>query len=58
MSVIETVWWCPCTQLPAKVLAMDVKFPFVVIATAAKEQGVHVYNLQGGPKPFKVRWRG
>lgn len=34
---------------------MDCRFPYLVVATAAKEQGVHVYNLQGGPKPFKVR---
>jgi hypothetical protein len=33
---------------------MDCRFPYLVVATAAKEQGVHVYNLQGGPKPFKV----
>lgn len=46
---------CPvCAQLPSKVLAMDCRFPYLVVATAAKEQGVHVYNLQGGPKPFKV----
>ena len=44
-------------QLPTKLLAMDARFPYMVVAAVGKEKSTHVYNLQGGPKPYKVSGR-
>lgn len=42
----------PSLQLPHKVYAMDCRYPYLAVATSNKD--IHVYNLAGGVRPYKV----